>query len=446
MGTRIFAADGTMKGYAKQPNVRLYDADGNAWDRNKGEKQYDLIVGVEWNQGTDTWTRIDSDGTEWSGLTRASFDDFYPWKGMRRVNLNVNGTIANVFGDAAYKEDGTNGRVMVQIPKFWIKSEETSANKYRWWVANYAASGFEVHPAFKQRVGGSVASPTGIIADYIYIGAYEADGYDDSGTFKAHSRSGKVPMTGGVSYTDMPNAGVLTIDYARTYGEAVGAGWGITNIWTRGSVFNFLVGIEYGNMDSQTELGRGVVDLISGVGFAGVNTGAHSVNDNLDANGTIKSTYAGAAGQANDGDYPVTWRWIENLWGNVWEFVDGYEAVDAAYHILKATGAWDNSGPSVWDSDDYDASAGAPIVADGYVSNILYEAALKYLLIAEAVVGSDATFIPDKFYAHDTGGTNILLAGGYWLMASAAGLCCLFSIAVASVSDRALGCRLEYIG
>jgi len=80
------------------------------------------------------------------------------------------------------------------------------------------------------------------------------------------------------------------------------------------------------------------------------------------------------------------------------------------------------------------------------VSNILYEAALKYLLIAEAVVGSDATFIPDKFYAHDTGGTNILLAGGSWANASCAGLCCLLSDFVASTSHRAIGCRLEYIG
>jgi len=444
MGTRLFDSAGVMKGYAKQPNVRLYDSDGEAWDRYKGEAQYKLIVGVEWNQATDTWTRIDSDGAEWSGLTRASFDSWYPWMGMRRVNMAADGSINNVFGDTAYKEDGTNGRVMVQIPKFWVKSEETSANKYRWWIANYAASGFEVHPAFNQRVGGSVASPTGTVADYIYISAYEADGYDDSGTFKAHSRSGVTPMTGEVSYTDMPNAGVLTIAYARTYCENIGTGWGMLNVHSL-EVMQLLFMIEYGNMDSQTELGRGVVDLAAGTGFAGVNTGASSINSLLGANGTGAGTN-GLAGEAADGDVPVAYRWIENPWGNIWKFIDGYEAVDAAYHILNKTGAWDNVGVGLWDSDDYDASIAAPITSDGYISNIVYEAVLKYLLIASAVVGSDATCIPDYFYAHDATETNIPLAGGNWSNSSSAGLGCLLSFSVASFSDRGVGCRLEFIG
>jgi len=329
---------------------------------------------------------------------------------------------------------------MVQIPKFWVKSEETSANKYRWWIASYAASGFEVHPAFNQR---TASAP----ADYIYISAYEADGAEDpadSDIFKAYSRSGKVPMTGGVSYTDMPNAGVLTIDYARTFCTNIGTGWGLLNIWSL-SAIQILHMIEYGNLDSQTNIGRGVVDLDSGSDFAGVNTGAASINSLLGANGTGAGTN-GLAGEAADGDVSIAYRWIENPWGNVWKFVDGYEAVDAAYHILKATGAWDNSGPSVWDSDDYDASTGAPITSDGYVSNILYEAALKYLFIAEAVAGADSTHIPDYLYAHDNGETNILLAGGYWNYGSPAGLSFLRSNDVASGSDRTFGCRSEFIG
>jgi len=326
---------------------------------------------------------------------------------------------------------------MVQIPKFWVKSEETSANKYRWWIANYAATGFEVHPAFNQRVGGSVAVPTGTVADYIYISAYEADGYDDAGTFKAHSRSGKQPMTGGVSYTDMPNAGVLTIAYARTYCENIGTGWGMLNIWSL-SAMQLLYMIEYGSMDSQTDLGRGVVDLASGTDFAGVNTAAASINSNLAANGT-------GAGTGTDGEVPIAYRWIENPWGNVWKFIDGYEAVDAAYHILNKTWAWDKPGPSDWDSDDYDASTAAPITSDGYVSNLLYETLTKFLLIAEAVAGADSTHIPDYFYAHDTEETNILRAGGSWYNGSDVGLSCLTSSDDASAAFRLFGCRLEAI-
>jgi len=431
MGTRLFAADGTMKGYAKMPGVRVYNSNGEATTNDIGQ-QVDLIVGVEWNQGTDTWTRIDADGVEWGGLARASFDHFLPWAGMRRVNMAADGSINNVYGDAGYKEDGTNGRVMVQIPKFWVKSEETSANKYRWWIANYAASGFEVHPVFNQR---TASAP----ADYIYVAAYEADGYDDSGTFKLHSRSGKQPVTGttGEPYPDLPSDS-LTIDQARTYAENIGSHWGIENIWTMAAI-QMLYMIEYGNMDSQTGIGRGIVDKASGTGFAGELTAASSINSNLGDNGT-------GTGTGTDGLVPIAYRWIENHWGNAWKFIDGYEAVDAAYHILKATGGWTNSGPSVWGSGDYDASTATPITTDGYLSNIVYEAALKYLLIASAVAGSDSTYIPDYFYAHDAGEVNILLAGGNWSCASHAGLSCLYSGFVASGSSRDVGCRLEFIG
>ena len=388
------------------------------------------IVGVEWNQATDTWRRIDKNGVT-REISAASFDDLSPWGLMRRVNLAVDGTINAVYGDVGYKEDGTNGRVMVQIPKFWVKSEETSANKYRWWIANYAASGFEVHPAFNQRA----TTPP---ADYVYVGAYEADGYLDGATFKAHSRSGVQPMTGGVSYTDMPNAGVLTIDYARGFCTNVGSHWGMLNIWSL-SAIQLLFMTEYGNMDSQTNLGRGIVDKANGVDFAGELTAADSINSNLAANGT-------GAGTGTDGLVPIAYRWIENPWGNVWTFVDGYSSVNEAYHILKATGGWTNSGPSIWGAGDYDASTATPITAAGYISNIVYEAVLKYLLIAEAVVGSDATYIPDNFYPHDTDETNILLAGGSWIYTSNAGLGFLNSDNVASYSDRVVGCRLEFIG
>ena len=567
------------------------------------------ITGVEWDQTSDTWTRIDNDG-ETITLTRAAFDNFWPWAGMRRVNLSVTGEINAVVGDNNYTEDGSNGRVMVQIPKFWARSEaygnrvtvivvgyaagggntititpagesptvwtegvdftaETSDGvtatniaaaidgtadysatavgahvivsydsgkaidscasddtaawstgithtKHRRWISDHAAAGFEIHPAFRQRVGGTVAVPTGTIAQYIYTSAYEATlVLDDAGAVQLGSKAGEQPFTGAsiakvifasganepaigdtISCADAAETAVvvachlatgawdgsgagdiylkhsgdatlgwltaklltndtqasealatsnggsaelaLDIDDARGYGEAVGTGWGITLIHSL-AARKLLNMIEYGNLDSQTNIGRGVVDLAGGTGFAGLETSAASIDSNLAANGT-------GVGTGDNGDVPVTWRWIENPWGNTWEFTDGYEAVDAAYHVLKVTGAWDNSGPSVWDSDDYDVSEAVPIMANGYISNIVYEAVLKHLLIPAAVAGSSSICIPDYFYAHDAGETNILLAGGRWDCSSCAGLGYLRSAGVASGSARSIGARLEFIG
>ena len=427
---------GSLGGLADDDHSQYFKVDGT----RKATGDFDMdghrivgissVVGVEWNQATDTWVRIDKNGDEIL-LNRSRFDDLLPWAGMRRVNLAVDGTINAIHGEADYEEDGTNGRVMVQIPKFWVKSEETVANKYRWWISDHAVSGFEVHPAFNQRA----TSPP---ADYLYVSAYEADGYDDGGTFKAHSRSGVQPMTGGVSYTDMPNAGHLDIDEARTYCTNIGSYWGMMNIWSL-SAIQLLFMVEYGNLDSQTAIGRGIVDKAAGVGFAGELTAAASINSNLGGNGT-------GAGTGTDGVVPIAYRWIENPWGNVWKFIDGYEAVDAAYHILKATGGWTNSGPSIWGAGDYDASTATPITADGWISNIEYESVLKYLLIPAAVGGSSSAYIPDYFYAHGATETNILLAGGGWFSGSSAGLGCLASNCVASSSGRNVGTRLEFVG
>ncbi|MEA3311563.1 MAG: hypothetical protein U9Q76_05030, partial [candidate division WOR-3 bacterium] len=245
--------------------------------------------------------------------------------------------------------------------------------------------------------------------------------------------------TGEVSYPDMPNAGHFDIEEARTYAENIGSHWGLMNIWSLSAV-QLLFMVEYGSMHSQTLLGRGIVDKASGSDFAGENTGAFNIDDHLGHNGT------GRGYGADDGLVPICYRWIENLWGNTWSFIDGYAAVDAAYRILKADGSATNFGESGWGVNDYDTSTATPITSDGYISNIEHEALLKYMLIPAAVAGSTSTYIPDYFWAHDAGETNILLAGGYWGIGSKAGLGCLNSRHDVAYSYRLIAARLEFMG
>jgi hypothetical protein len=223
----------------------------------------------------------------------------------------------------------------------------------------------------------------------------------------------------------------LAIGDARTYGGNQGEGWGIMNIWSLSAV-KLLFIIEYGNMDSQTEVGRGVVDT-TGSGFAGEETAAAGVDGNLDAAGT-------GVGTGVDGLVPVTYRYMENLWGNVWKFIDGYNAVDAAYRLIPR----DGDGAFADALTTYESSSMAPITTDGYISNIEWDRVMKYLFIAKATGGGAATYIPDYQYSHDAGETNIMLAGGYWYDASSAGLGYLISSYVAAYSSRNLGARAEY--
>ena len=79
---------------------------------------------------------------------------------MKRCVLNANGTV-NYYLDAhnsALKDgstgvgvasvlDGTDGNVMVQVPKFYIK--HTLINGiHEWWVSLFPKEGYSVHPWF----------------------------------------------------------------------------------------------------------------------------------------------------------------------------------------------------------------------------------------------------------------------------------------------------------
>jgi hypothetical protein len=206
------------------------------------------------------------------------------------------------------------------------------------------------------------------------------------------------------------------------------------NIWTMAAI-RLLFYTEMGSLDSQTALGRGVVDLDAGTGFAGLNTGADSA-DNIGTNGT-------GTGTGTDGETPIVYRGIENLWGNVWQFCIGYNAVDAEYRITKRDGTGVLAGDLA--AGEYEASIATPITTDGYQSDVLTENLLQYLMIPNSVTGSSSTYLCDYFYAHDAGETNILLSGGHWYDGSVAGVGSLYSNGGSSSSYRTIGARFEFI-
>ncbi|MGI6533892.1 MAG: hypothetical protein ACOX23_04670 [Peptococcia bacterium] len=65
----------------------------------------------------------------------ADFNDFAPWSGMKLCNVADDGTITAYIGDGGFKRDGSNGQVMVKIPKFYYKhtyDDERSSMNSGW--------------------------------------------------------------------------------------------------------------------------------------------------------------------------------------------------------------------------------------------------------------------------------------------------------------------------
>jgi hypothetical protein len=392
-----------------------------------------MPVGIEWDTASTspTLTRIDVNGNVITPTT-SFFDNHVIWGRIRRcVRNRTTGAISygtNPRGDGLTL-DGTAGDVMVEFPSAKYKYE-VSGTKMRWWLAplNSNYPGFSVHPAAVQR-GGTVRSK-------FYTGAFESYGYLDGSTFKLGSASGKTPVTGAVAYPNLPNSGRLNLDDAELYAKNAGFS-GITNVWTY-AYLQLLMYIEYGTFDIQTALGRGVVDLVSGENFAGKLTGADSIDSRIGTNGT-------GVGSGTNGQTPVCWRGIENLWGNCWEFIAGLNMYlsDGSYRILKRDGT--GTPAATLGAGSYETGSGTvPITADGYINGIQSDELGALAFIPSANSGSSSTYLCDQFY-YPRYNPSIVRFGGVWYNGLAAGVGCRSADSATSLSSRNIGARLEFL-
>ena len=103
---------------------------------------------------------------EWNFGTGNDFDTAYPWCEMKLCNVKVNadGTEKiTLEGDKNFKTDGSNGNVMVRIPKFYTMRVVQNGNEYIW-ISGSQHKGYSIEPVF--------VNSDGSIADYVYVSAY----------------------------------------------------------------------------------------------------------------------------------------------------------------------------------------------------------------------------------------------------------------------------------
>lgn len=186
--------------------------------------------------------------------------------------------------------DGSQGDVMVHVPRFFYRTQLLSADK---WQIDF--SPVKASEAWQEYDGKQL------------IGAYEA--YVNDG--KVYSRSG-VDSTGNVSQANF-----------KTYARARGNGYSIVT-WEQHCVMAFLFWAKYGNTNCQAIIGSGTDSYLKATGQTD-SKGMHDTAANLDGN----------TGSIN------FWG-LENWWGNKAEWVDNVEvnkdAVDGKWTITERDG------------------------------------------------------------------------------------------------------------
>ena len=312
------------------------------------------------------------------------FDAYAPWQ-TRMRNFESDGTPG-----AWQDEEGftlTDKDVMVYFPKCWIKLT-VDTNYITKYISTDEYDGFVYAPWSEE-----------------YLARYETSNNNQS-------RSGK---------TVQVSQSIVTM---RTNARAKGAGWQLYDlpVW---HAMQWLFVVEYKDYDCQTLIGNGIS-----------NTSAKHQTGETDAMEYHTGRVAGT-----DGNTAVQYRYIENPWGNVWEWLDGYNEISRVPYVC-------------WDRDNYqsDVTTGYTKIYDGWSSNI-YGRGIKSTIINEDMPwcdgipkekgGSDTTYIPDYM---DVGysGNRVASVSGNWSYGTLCGLWCFFAAYCSSDTDSYVGSRLTY--
>ena len=335
------------------------------------------------------------------------------YAGMTRCNVADDGTINAYYGDVGYTENGSNGQVMVKVPKFYYKFTPTTLDGVhirvgQWEISDRPIEGFSLHPAF-------LAADGVTELDYFMYGAFEAVGQDSNGTYSSsyNTISYKLGSVGGDSYTPIVS---LTRATARSMASNRGTGWYSVGVKQTMAVL-MLFAVEYG-FNSQKTLGWGIVS--SSI----TNTG--------------KTTSNTSSGDLEGKTTAVNYRGIENIWGNVFSWIDGLNLSDRTPYVCDTFTFVDDT------STGYTQIAFNFPASNDFISALGYDANNDWILLpSEASNATADSAIGD--YVFSSSDWRIARLGGNWSGGTNAGAFYWTCTANSSSVDNFVGARLMYI-
>ncbi|MSA12013.1 hypothetical protein GKG47_06075 [Lactonifactor sp. BIOML-A3] len=383
------------------------------------QTDYSKLPGLEVDYEKCTTTRL---GAAKNLTAGSQFNRFPMYGNRRRCNVLDDGTIAAYYGDPTYTEDGSNGQVMVYQPKFYyqvvpLKTDpQTDGIGYhlrraQYWVSHKPQPGFKLHPAF--------INAEGMEVDYVLLSAYEGSLYDvsaatyimddaqvmDVAADKLCSIAGAKPASGKIQQLTRPHVEQL----ARNRGP----GWHSDNIKAV-SANQLLMIIELGRMNTQAAIGRGVVSI--------PDTPNTENNSIITGSTSSLGSNTGMADGTN-GKVSVSYRGVENPWGNIWKFVYGVN--------IHGNGSQGGGIPYICkdynyaeskNSDNYESAGFMVANANGYISAIGYSELYDWLFFPAETLGNSSLPVGDYFYATpNLNGYRIALLGGSWYVGGDAG-------------------------
>ena len=358
----VTVADGTnYTGTTKTVSVAVTEASANTvfgvvWDYSLSSPALTRLTTLTDPLGvvTDCPT---TEPTACIGTTggQSDFDNYMPWAGMVRKNY-VNGQVVDFTGY-------NNGETFVFIPEFWSKIvDDSDHSKMYFYISSGELTGFTKHPGSGR-----------------YVGRYPCNQIFES-------KPGAYPKNN------------LSLGGFRTAISEVGSNHFQHDVHTYNAEILLYI-VELANFNSQLTIGAGITNNGTTIKMSGE-------TDSL-------IYHTGRASGTND-KCAVQYRWIENLWGNVHNFVDGILIQDKKIYICN------------------DPTKYADVITSDYISTELYlpspegyiKNEQKYnngYLFPEILGASSSTYFCDIYYGASSG-LKCVASGGYANYLEGAGL------------------------
>ena len=327
-----------------------------------------------------------------TGSGSSPFDNYMPWMGMEEYNIiNTSGKVLNKKGESGFTRTNISVPVMVKIPEFYYKIEK-SGSIFRYYVADGPVDGLSLHPGSGDN----------------YLARYEA-GEASSGTlgFILASYSGTTPSVSKTRSTFR--------DYARN----MASGFKLRDIaaWC---AYDLLYLVEYADWEGQKKIAQGLVN-----------------NPSVNKTG-LTDAMVYHTGRANSSDNSaVQYRWIENPWGNVREWVDGINFQNRTAYICTDPTKYADDTTANYTSTGVTLSS-----TTGWIKGLGLSTDFPWAYLPNEPGGSSTTYIPD--YMYSGGGWRVLNVGGSYSKRLNGGQFYFDASNTSSDKNSDLGARLQF--